>query len=124
MNPDRDDERLEAYLRQFEARAPRPLPVKSRPVARRLTVVMVALAATLLIAASLRVWQSRMKHSGPPVTQQTAQTPAEDEISLGQLSRIARQDPEKLDSELDRLSPGLLPNPDGSQGVLNRLSRE
>ena len=132
MNPDRDDERLETYLRQFEARAPRPLPGKPRPLpgrpqshVRRPAVVIVALAAMVLIAVSLLVWQRRMKSAGPQqATQQPAQTPAGDEISFAQLSRIARQEPEKLDSELDRLSAGLLPDPGGSKGVLNRLSRE
>jgi len=126
MKPDRDDERLEAWLQQFEPRAPRPFPGKPRPQARRPAVVMVALAAMLLIAVSLLVWQRRMKSAGPQqaVSQQPAQAPAGVEISFAQLSRIARQEPEKLDSELDRLSAGLLPDPGGSKGVLNRLSRE
>jgi len=125
MNPDRDDERLEAWLQQFEPRAPRPFPGKPRPQARRPAVAIAALAAMVLIAVSLLVWRSRVKHSGPQqATQQPAQAPAGDEISFAQLSRIARQEPEKLDSELDRLSAGLLPDPGGSKGVLNRLSRE
>jgi hypothetical protein len=124
-DPDRDDERLEAYLRQFEARAPRPLPGQPRPLVRRPAVAIAALAAMLLIAVSLLTWPGRMKSPGPQqAIQQPAQTPVGDEISFAQLSRIARQEPEKLDSHLDRLSAKLLPDPGGSEGVLNRLSRE
>ncbi len=126
MKPDRDDERLEAWLQQFEPRAPRPLPGRPRPQVRRPAVVIAALAAMVLIAVSLLlVGRGRMKSPGPQqATQQPAQTPAGDEISFAQLSRIARQEPEKLDSELDRLSEKLLPDVRGSKGVLNRLSRE
>jgi len=125
MKPDRDDERLEAWLQQFELRAPRPLPGKPRPQARRPAVAIAALAAMVLIAISLMTWRGRMKSPGPQqATQQPAQTPAGDEISFAQLSRIARQEPEKLDSHLDRLSAKLLPDVRSGEGVLNRLSRE
>lgn len=125
MNPDRDDERLETYLRGFEPRAPRPLPGRPRPHVLRPAVVIAALAAMLLIAVSLLLVRKRMKSSGPrQAAQQAEQTQAGDEISFARLSLIARREPEKLDSHLDRLSTRLLPDPDGGEGVLNRLSRE
>jgi hypothetical protein len=125
MNPDRDDERLEAYLRQFEARAPQPLPGKPQPQASRPAMAIAALAAMVLIAVSLLIWPGRMKSPGSQqAIQQPAQTPVGDEISFAQLSRIARQEPENLDSHLDRLSAKLLPDVRGGKGVLNRLSRE
>src|SRR5258708_39192695 len=94
MNPDRDDEGLEAWLHQFDPRAPRPLPGRPQSHVRRPAVVIVALAAMVLIAVSLLVWQRRMKSAGPqPATQQPAQTPAGAQISFAQLTRIAREEP-------------------------------
>src|SRR6267154_3505512 len=110
MNPDRDLDldRLKAYLRQFEPRAPRPLPGKPRPMVRP-PVLIAALAAMVLIVVSLLVWRRRTEPSRLQPVTQAAQAAAGEEITVAQLSRIARQQPEKLDSHLDRLSVGLLP---------------
>jgi ferric-dicitrate binding protein FerR (iron transport regulator) len=124
MNFDRDDEKLETYLRQFRARAPRPLPGKARTAFSRRPAVLMAAAALVLVAVSLLVMR-QMPEKVRPMQAKTAHAePALQEISLVRLSRIAQQEPEKLDSHLDHLSTQLLPDVLAGHGVLKQLAHE
>lgn len=124
MNLDRKDEKLEGYLRQFQARAPRPLPrQEKRIVFWRPAPVLAAGAAMVVLALTLFVLRGgRTTHRQGDVA--TGTEPIAQEISLIRFSRIAQQDPEKLGSHLDKLSTRLLPDVRQSRGVLKQLARE
>ena len=125
MNLDRDDEKLEAYLKQFQARAPRPLPVRRRlAICFRRPAAFMAAAATILVALTLFLLkQSESRHPRVVLVPRASQ-PIAEQISVIRLSRLAQQDPEKLGSHLDRLSRALLPDVQKSKGVLKQLARE
>ena len=111
MNLDRDDEKLEAYLRQFRAQAPRPLPGKMKFVIhRRPAVVFAAVAALLIGAFGLTVWQRKGNIPAAPRPSAQEMAPALEEVSFVRLSRVAQEGPEKLDSYLNGLSKTLLPD--------------
>lgn len=126
MNFDRDDEKVEVYLKQFRVRAPRPLPGKVKTVFfLRPAALMTAAAALILIAVSLLVMRQRPEQVRPKPAQTAQQAePALQEISFVRLSRIAQHEPEKLDSHLDHLSTQLLPDVRTSHGVLKQLAHE
>lgn len=124
MNLDRDDEKFEAYLKQFQARAPRPLPARRRPVIFRRTMVFTAAAAVILVALTLFLLkQPESRHPRVVLAPHDSQ-PVAEQISVMRLSRLAQQDPEKLGSHLDQLSRALLPDVQTSKGVLKELARE
>lgn len=124
MNLDRDDEKLEAYLKQFQARAPRPLPVRRRPVIfSRAAAFMAAAAVILVVLTFFLLQQSENRHPRVVLAPHHSQ-PAAEQISLIRLSRLAQQDPEKLGAHLDQLSRSLLPDVQTSKGVLKQLARQ
>lgn len=126
MNLDREDEKLEAYLRQFQARAPRPLPKTAKPLLfRRPAMALGALAAAILLAVAVFVLRGRQApRQQVPVQLAVQKQPVPQQISMIRLSRIAQENPEKLGSYLDELSARLLPDVRGSKGVLKQLARE
>jgi hypothetical protein len=121
MNLDRDDEKLESYLRQFHARAPRPLAIpRVRPVFPR----MAAVAAALVIVGVF-LFYPRWHRSSQESAERVRQTePLASEISVVRLSHFAQQDPDNLDNHLTELSAKTLPDVRSSQGALKRLARE
>jgi hypothetical protein len=122
MNLEHDDEKLEAYLQQFRAQAPRPLPARTMFIVRRRVAVFAAVAVVFLGLIALTLWREK---SAVPTGQQAKQrVAAPEEISIRRLSRIAREEPEKLDSHLDELSKKLLPDAQSSKGVLKELAKE
>lgn len=124
MNLDREDEKLESYLRQFRAQAPGQLPQQRK----REKVWIVALAAVAaLILLTIGVVALRNAHSNSHralVRKPVESQPAAAEVSMIRLSRLAQQDPDSLGIHLDRLSPRLLPDVSSGKGVLNHLARE
>lgn len=125
MNLDREDEKLEAYLRQFQARAPRPLPIQKKPfLFRRPAMALAAVTAVIVLAIGLFVLRGRREPPQPAVDLHVQKEPVPQQISMIRLSRIAQEDPEKLGSHLDELSARLLPDVRGSKGVLKQLARE
>jgi hypothetical protein len=125
MNLDREDEKLEAYLRQFEARAPRPLPRQKKPfLFIRPAMALPGIAAVIVLAIALFVLRGRQAPPQAAVDVQVQKEPVPQQISMIRLSRIAQEDPEKLGSHLDELSARLLPDVRGSKGVLKQLARE
>lgn len=124
MNLDRNDEKLEAYLKQFQARAPRPLPVRRRPVIFRRTAAFMAAAAVILVVLTLFLLKQRESRHPRVVLAPYHSQPIDEQISVIRLSRLAQQDPEKLGSHLDQLSRTLLPDVQTSKGVLKQLARQ
>lgn len=124
MNLDREDEKLEAYLKQFKARAPRPLPVAEKPFPRRTLMAMSAVATIIVLILAIIVLRGGQTRTEKPVEVQVQKEPVPQQISMMRLNRFAREDPEKLGSHLDELSVRLLPDVNGSKGVLKQLARE
>ncbi len=123
MNPDRDDEKLESYLRQFHARAPRPLAVREpRAVFPRMAAIAAAIAV-IVISGILLFHGGRQPNRESVETVRQAE-PIAEEISLVRLSRFAQQEPDKLDRHLTELSAKTLPDVRSGEGVLKRLARE
>lgn len=125
MNLDREDEKLETYLRQFQARAPRPLPRLKKPsLFSRPAMALAVVAAVIVLAVAAFLLRGRQAPPQPAVDVQVQKEPVPQQISMIRLSRIAQEDPEKLGSHLDELSARLLPDVRGSKGVLKQLARE
>lgn len=118
MNTEYEDEKVEAYLRQFRPREPGSLPKLEGKGPRWLDPIVAAAAAAAIMAISVLLVGRRQ-----PVAQQTA-TPQSSSVSLGKLSRMVREHPDSLDTELESLSPRLLPDVQRSRGILKDLARE
>jgi hypothetical protein len=123
MNLDHDDEKLESYLRQFQARAPRPLALpRSRLVLPRIAAIAAAIMALVIAGVLLyRQWNAPERENAGALH---IQEPIANEISFARLSRFAQQEPDKLDNHLTELSTKTLPDVRSSQGALKRLARE
>ena len=123
MKLDRDDEKLESYLRQFHARTPRPLVI---PRVRLVFPRMVAVAAAIVVLVIAGVLLYRQGNGpGRESAERVRQMePIANEISFVRLSRFAQQEPDKLDNHLTELSAKTLPDVRSSQGALKRLARE
>jgi len=118
---DKDDEKLEAQLRQFRPQTPRPLPdrVLSMRSHRRFQLAMFGAVAAILLAVIFVAKQGQWKPGDTPsVTRQLSTEP----VTLGQLRRLT-DDPAQLDSQLDSLSR-VLPDVRRTGGVLSKLAQE
>lgn len=123
MTPDRDDEKLEIYLRQFRARPPQSLPQRHTIVRRARAQLWVAVAALAVIAAML-VLLRQQRHPHQPQIVQSRPADLAQETSLRAFNRLLRQDPEKVDGTMSSLAPQLLPDVQRSRGILKILARE
>ncbi len=117
---DKNDEKMEAQLRQFRPQSPRPLPDRVLPIRRRrFQLALLGAVAAILLAIILVVRPGKWKPGDtPPVVRQASTEP----VTLGQLRRLT-DDPAQLDSQLDSLSR-VLPDVRRTGGVLNKLSQE
>jgi hypothetical protein len=80
-------------------------------------------AAVILLALFFsRGWLRQSGGSSETTVRDTE--PFAKEISFVRLSQLARQEPDKLDSRLNKLSTELLPDVRASHGVLKQLARE
>lgn len=124
MNLDREDEKLESYLRQFRAQAPGQLPQQRKREKVRIAV-LAAVAALILLTIGIVALREKANSSHRLLVKRTAKPqPAAAEVSMIRLSRFAQQDPDNLGAHLDSLSPRLLPDVRSGKGVLNHLARE
>jgi hypothetical protein len=118
---DKDDEKLEAQLRQFRPQTPRPLPgrVLPTPSRRRFQFALLGSVAAILLAVIFVVRPGKWKREDtPPVARQVSIEP----VTLGQLRRLT-DDPAQLDAQLDSLSR-VLPDVRRIGGVLSKLAQE
>lgn len=129
MDQEQDDRELEGYLRSFQPRQPGPLPSKNKVLAlrwRRRTLPVAALVAVLILGFF------SMRHKPPLVPTRVAnvEKPGSldnsiaEQISLGRLTALEKQDPAKLDAQLDQISSKLLPDVQRGHGILKTLSAE
>lgn len=118
---DKNDEKMEAQLRQFRPQMPRPLPGRVLPIRnrRRLQLALLGVVAAILLAVIFVVRSGKWKSEDtPPVVRQLSTEP----VTLGQLRRLT-DDPAQLDSQLDSLSR-VLPDVRRTGGVLSKLAQE
>lgn len=118
---DKNDEKMEAQLRQFRPQSPRPLPDRVLPIRnrRRLQLAMLGAVAAILLAVIFVAKPGKWKREDTsPVARQVSTEP----VTLGQLRRLT-DDPAQLDAQLDSLSR-VLPDVRRTGGVLNKLSQE
>ena len=125
---DKHDERLESFLREFEPRRPRPLPVILAPRRgwRRL-----AAAAVLAVALGTSVWLLSRKpgHREAEIVaerlpaRKTAQARPQ-ALSLVVLTRLAVEDPARFETTLAAASRDRLPRFDRANSALSVLAKE
>ncbi|SRR5258708_7161510 len=126
MGIDRDEEQFEAFLRQFRPQAPRPLPGKRLMWIRRRRGPLTAAVAAIvvLVAAAGIVHFRKPNHTYTAKQEQSPQRDLQQEVSLGRLNMLLREDPAKLSAVLDQASPALLPDVEHGPGILKALSAE
>jgi len=121
-----EDQDFEEFLRGFEPRRPRPLPVTASESFhwRR----FVAAAVLLAIAGSL-TWIAISRRARRPIDRsalierRSREVPA-NQLSPLELTRIALDDSRKFDSEMDELAPQTLPCCEGPRSSLAPLAKE
>jgi hypothetical protein len=121
-----DNEQFENYLRTFEPKRPRSLSSapEARPEWRRL-----AAAAAVLIALGISLWFG-VRKGQPRLAVLLVTRPAHPaqkspiRPSILQLTRIAVEDPAKLDAELAQQSTEVLPNFRRKESTLRVLAKE
>lgn len=106
---------LEALLRQFQPRRPRPLPDLKGPRRgqRRMWI-----AASGLAAAAVALMVARYELT--PVVE----APRATDVTLGALNAYAMRSAEDLDKALTRTSSAILPDVEKPGGALHALSKE
>ena len=105
---------LEAQLRQFQPRRPRPLPDVERPRRKR-PIVWIAMSG---VAAAVLLMLARYERT--PVVE----APDAAAVTLGALNAYALKSPEDLDIALTKASAGILPDVERPGGALHALSKE
>jgi hypothetical protein len=126
MSPmERNDERFESRLREFQPRRPRALPDAPQVGAARRRLAAAAVVALSLAAA---VW-----FAVTPRPTRTPETPAEESASTESVSvpltslsltRLAAMSPEKLDGALNDASRHVLPDFRERDSALSVLAKE
>jgi len=122
------DQQFEQYLGEFQPRPPRALPemVLHRPVSLR----RLAAAATVAIALGASLWFAGYRNEprgGEPGEKKAAVQEAKSApqpLSLLPLTQLALENPEKLEAELAKASPTVLPDFRGSESTLRVLAKE
>lgn len=124
-----DDEDVEKYLREFRARAVRPLET-SRPKAP-VRIRRLAAAAVLAVLAGGGAWfvaHSQIVQSGASETlEPKAELPAgiaERKLPILQLTKLAVEDPGKLDALLGQAPRNTFSIVEGKKSMLSTLAKE
>jgi ferric-dicitrate binding protein FerR (iron transport regulator) len=119
------DEQFESYLREFEPHHPRPLPAMQpakRGLRRRL-----AAAAVVVIAAGSSLWFLSRKPA-PDIAaihaERATGTVVRQPLALLPLTRLALEDPGRLDAMLMEASRGVLPGLQRKDSALRALAKE
>ncbi|MFZ1206308.1 MAG: hypothetical protein WBC67_12570 [Candidatus Acidiferrales bacterium] len=115
------DEQLENFLREFQPRRPRALPRDRHVWPRR----FVAAAAVIAIFLGGSLWLVLKKAARPRVELDvTTQEPSQPRLALLPLTRLALEDPARMDQMLSAASREMLPNLQGSDSTLRVLAKE
>jgi hypothetical protein len=131
MNVDRPDEQFELLLREFEPRRPRALPAPG--VSPSIRMSRLAAAAVIAIALGSSLWflsrKSEWRESQNVTNTASvnililpkASTP---KLSAVVLTRLAVEDPARLDALLDASQQHFLPRFDQENSALRVLAKE
>jgi hypothetical protein len=124
-----DDKQFEAFLHEFEPRAPGVLPSLGQDTGawtRRLlaAAVVVLAASTSLWLATRQANQSQKPQFEPHPLAFSATAADVPRLSLLQLTRLAQNSPHELDIELDELAQRALPKFHGKDSTLVSLAKE
>ena len=114
---DRRDEQFEAFLREFQPRRPRALPVVIR--ARAVWAPRLAAAAAVILAVGISFLTLSRKSLAPNATKREGSN-----LSPAALTRLALEDPARLDAVLDSSPRSVLPRFDGKNSALRVLTKE
>ena len=114
---DRRDEQFESFLREFRPRLPRALPVVVR--ARAAWMPRLAAAAIVLVALGVSFLTLSRKPSTPNGTNREGS-----KLSPAALTRLALEDPARLDAVLDSSGRSALPRFDNKDSALRVLTKE
>lgn len=111
------DEQFESFLREFQPRRPRALPVAIR--AGTLWMPRLAAAVVLLAAVGATFLTLSRKASSPSAADKEGSN-----FSRAALTRLALEDPAHLDAVLDSSPRSELPRFDGEDSALRVLTKE
>jgi len=116
MMMDKQRERFENYLREFEPRQLRPLPGMSvAPKVRRVA------AGIVLVAACVgSLWVVARNSPAPSAPIQEPET----SLTARELLRLAMEDAKEFDAALTAASRRILPRFDGNDSTLRVLAKE
>lgn len=115
-----DERSFEAHLREFQPIRPRPLAWEARPDFARRRAAAVAICAVAVVALC---WLGVTRHPAANLERTSAKRqPAL--ISVRELTRVALDDPGKLDIQIDEAAPAVLPCCEGPQSSLAALAKE
>jgi hypothetical protein len=122
-----DDVQLESLLRQFRPMAPSPLPELNhlQPNKNTWRRQVFALAAAFLVAFGVwRITKPRLRALHPlPVSNHFTVSPNQP-VTLGDLQKLTKADPDRLNLVLDSEATRLLPNIEKSRGALGVLAQQ
>lgn len=125
---EKNDEQFEAFLREFQPREPRPLPLPAADVMWRRRLLA---AAVVILAGSASLWFAT-RHAGQtklPAAEnsrvlQPEAVQATPKLSLPALTRLAQSDPRQFDAVLDADSRRTLPDFQEKGSTLASLAKE
>jgi hypothetical protein len=127
MDEEKKDLAFEAFLREFEPRAPRPLPA-SEPSPRPDRARHTAAGGLAVLALAASIWftlrRPTQQRAESVQVQATATEVPPVTLSIFRLTRLAVEDPAKLDATLDEASRHSLPAFRGSKSTLRVLTKE
>jgi hypothetical protein len=119
-----DDEQFERYLKQFQPHPPRQLILTARASGRTWRLPL-AIAALIVLSLGVVLWNAaRPVFPIQPRQAQPVVTQASSPVTLGQLNRLMRDDPAKLEAQLSEASRKLLPDVRRPEGTLSALARD
>lgn len=123
-----DDKNFESYLREFAPQRPRALEQPASP--QRFWPRRLAAAAAIAIGMETLLLSTHMKRDGRAlllVQEKSAQLPDKwrrSELLLLPMTRLALNDPQRLDAKLTEVSNAILPDFRKSNSTLQVLARE
>jgi hypothetical protein len=131
MTVERENERFESYLREFQARDPRPLPQVGACADAFLRYRRLAAAAALVLACGTSGWLALRRRERPISTTNHSSgayvARIKDPAAIGsdvRWTQLALERPAELDAALAKAPGAKIPQFDRDGGVLRILSKD
>jgi len=121
------DDELERYLSEFRPRAVRPLELPRR--AARTWIIPRAVAAVVLVCAGVGLWYARHGSSTPSLSVNPATDVIDTPAAMVRtnpfsLTKLALEDEQRFEAQLDAESRQVLPSFQGNQSSLRAFAKE